>query len=93
MRIFPIQNILDGGFVGLGLVDFDISSAQRPEVIQNNMNGDIKGGSRGTRGVWLRMTQLHNGKRVGCSDRNVPSITRVAAGAFGFLLTKQKGLP
>jgi hypothetical protein len=43
MRILPTQNIFDnGGFVSLGLIGLDISAAQRPEVVQNNMNGDIK---------------------------------------------------
>ena len=56
MRVLPTEYIFnDGCFISFGLVGFDISAAQRPEVIQNNMNGDIKG-SRGTSGVWLRMT-------------------------------------
>ena len=43
MRVLPTEYIFnDGCFISVGLVGFDISAAQRPEVIQNNMNGDIK---------------------------------------------------
>ncbi|MGB8821990.1 MAG: hypothetical protein WCD25_01175 [Pseudolabrys sp.] len=79
----PTQNIFDnGGFVSLGLIGLDISATQRPEVIQNNMNGDIKWLTGDQRGLVTHDT-LHDGRRVGCPDQNVPSIARVAA--FGFL--------
>ena len=41
---------------------FAIGAAQRPEVVQHDMNGDIKGWLAGASGVWLRMTQLHDAK-------------------------------
>ena len=52
MRVLPTENIFDNScFIGLGLVGFNISAAQRPEVIQNNMNGDIKWLTRDQRGL------------------------------------------
>ena len=85
MRILPTQNIFDnGGFVSLGLIGLDISATQRPEVIQNNMNGDIKR-LTGSQGDLVTLTHSTNGKA--CPDQNVPSITRVAASAFVYATT------
>ena len=43
MRIRSTENIFDdSGFVSFGLVGLDISAAQWPEVVQHQMNGDIK---------------------------------------------------
>ena len=61
--ILTAQNVFnDGGFVSLGFVGIDVSAVQRPEVIQSDMNSDIKG--RLARSQWGLTTHdtLHNGR-------------------------------
>jgi len=62
MQIHSIENVFDDGdFVSLGLVGLDIRAAQRSEVVQHQMDGDIKW-SRTARGIWLLATPSTNGK-------------------------------
>jgi len=83
MRIHSIENVFDDGdFVSLGLVGLDIRAAQRSEVVQHQMDGDIEW-SRTARGIWLLATPSTNGKA--CPDQNVSSMAHVAARDFGFL--------
>ena len=64
----------------------------RTIVVQHDIDGDIKGGlARYQRGLVTHDT-LHDGRRVWCSDQNVPSRMRFSAGAFGFL-TIQRSRP
>ena len=61
----------------LGLVGFDIGRAQRSEVVQHNMNGDIRL-TRGQRNFGTYDATLHNGGfqcawRTGCPGQSAPS--------------------
>ena len=83
MQIHSIENVFDDGdFVSLGLVGLDIRAAQRSEVVQHQMDGDIKW-SRTARGIWLFATHSTNGNA--CPDQNVSSMAHLAARDFGFL--------
>ena len=87
MRVLTAQNVLDSGlFVSFVVARLGIGATQpRTILVQHDIDGDIKGGlARYQQGLVTHDT-LHDGRRVGCPDQNVPSRMRVAAGAFGFL--------
>ena len=67
MGILTTQNVFDDGvFVSLRFIGFDISAAQRPEVVQHDIDGDIKG--------WLARSQRGLVRFIIQSELSSPSI-------------------
>ena len=49
MRILPVEDVFDDGLFGVDFGGFDVGSAQRTEVVEDDMNGDV--------GDWLARSQ------------------------------------